>query len=107
MQDIEFTVQQGKLYMLQTRSGKRTAAAALKIAVDMVKDGIIDEKATVARIEPSAPAQLLHPALDPKATREVIARLLTPSPGAAAATDTFSPTQAEALAERGARGNHD
>src|SRR3546814_17248569 len=91
MQDIEFTVQQGKLYMLQTRSGKRTAAAALKIAVDMVKEGIIDETAAVARIEPSALDQLLPPTLDPKAESEVIARALPASPGAPPAPVPFRP----------------
>src|SRR3546814_8437027 len=103
MQDIEFTVQQGKLYMLQTRSGQRTAAAALKIAVDMVKEGIIDDKAAVARIEPSALDQLLHPTLDPKAEREVIARGLPASPGAASGTVTFSADEAEAMAADGAK----
>ncbi|MDP3161911.1 MAG: PEP/pyruvate-binding domain-containing protein, partial [Reyranella sp.] len=72
MQDIEFTVQRGKLYMLQTRNGKRTAKAALKIAVDMVHDGLIDKKEAVARIVPASLDQLLHPTLDPKAHRKVI-----------------------------------
>src|SRR6202000_3313086 len=66
MQDIEFTVQQGKLYMLQTRTGKRTAAAALKVAVEMVKEGVIDQRDAVKRIDPASLDQLLHPMLDPK-----------------------------------------
>ena len=83
MQDIEFTVQRGKLYMLQTRNGKRTAKAALKIAVDMVREGLIDKKEAVARIVPTSLDQLLHPTLDPKAERKVIAKGLPASPGAA------------------------
>src|SRR5262249_54193533 len=67
MQDIEFTVECGKLYMLQTRSGKRTAQAALKVAVDMVREGLIDRRLAVARIDPASLDQLLHPTLDPKA----------------------------------------
>jgi len=77
MQDIESPVQRGKFYMLQTRNGKRTAKAALKIAVDMVRDGLIDKKEAVARIVPSSLDQLLHPTLDPKAQRKVIAKGLT------------------------------
>ena len=69
MQDIEFTVQQGKLYMLQTRTGKRTAQAALKIAVDMANEGLIDQEEAVARVEPASLDQLLHPTLDPKAPK--------------------------------------
>src|SRR5215217_1094307 len=83
MQDIEFTVQQGKLWMLQTRSGKRTAKAALKIAVDMASEGLISEEEAVARVDPSALDQLLHPTLDPNAVRDVIAKGLPASPGAA------------------------
>ena len=82
MQDIEFTVQRGKLYMLQTRNGKRTAKAALKISVDMVREGLIDKKEAVARIVPASLDQLLHPTLDPKAPRKVIAKGLPASPGA-------------------------
>ena len=70
MQDIEFTVQQGKLYMLQTRTGKRTAPAALKIAVDMANDGVIDKEEAIRRIEPQSLDQLLHPTLDPKAQED-------------------------------------
>ncbi|MGE4219861.1 MAG: pyruvate, phosphate dikinase [Alphaproteobacteria bacterium] len=101
MQDIEFTVQKGKLYMLQTRTGKRTAAAALKIAVDMVQEGVIDEATAVRRIEPSALDQLLHPTLDPKAKKTVIARGLPASPGAASGAVVFSADVAQTRAEKG------
>jgi len=84
MQDIEFTVQQGKLYMLQTRNGKRTAPAALKIAVDMANSGLISRNEAIQRIEPLSLDQLLHPMLDPKAKKTVLARGLPASPGAAA-----------------------
>ncbi|MEM7172101.1 MAG: pyruvate, phosphate dikinase [Pseudomonadota bacterium] len=95
MQDIEFTVQRGKLYMLQTRSGKRTAPAALKIAADMVAEGLIDEAEAVRRINPSSLDQLLHPTLDPSVPREVIARGLPASPGAAAGHVVFTADEAE------------
>ena len=101
MQDIEFTVQKGKLWMLQTRSGKRTAAAALKIAVDMVAEGVLDEAAAVNRIEPETLEQLLHPRLDPDAPRNVLTRGLPASPGAAAGTVVFSSERAEDLAAKG------
>src|SRR6476620_3917449 len=101
MQDIEFTVQRGKLYMLQTRNGKRTAKAALKIAVDMVREGLIDKKEAVARIVPSSLDQLLHPTLDPKAPRKVIAKGLPASPGAAAGKIGFSADAAEKQARAG------
>jgi pyruvate,orthophosphate dikinase len=101
MQDIEFTVQRGKLYMLQTRNGKRTAKAALKIAVDMVREGLIDKKEAVARIVPSSLDQLLHPTLDPKATRKVIAKGLPASPGAASGKVVFSADAAERQARDG------
>src|SRR3546814_13055049 len=91
MQDIEFTVQQGKLYMLKTRSGKRTAAAALKIAVDMVKEGIIDEKAAVARIEPSALDQLLPSTPQPKSKPQPIATPTPAPPRAAPGTSPIPP----------------
>jgi len=103
MQDIEFTVQRGKLYMLQTRAGKRTAAAALKIAADMVDEGLIDRKTAVSRIEPSSLDQLLHPTLDPDADRKVVARGLPASPGAASGRVVFSADQAEKAAEDGAK----
>ncbi len=81
MQDIEFTVQQNKLYMLQTRNGKRTAAAALKIAVDMAREGLIDQTEAVKRVDPTALDQLLHPTLDPKAPRKLLGQGLPASPG--------------------------
>ena len=101
MQDIEFTVQRGKLYMLQTRNGKRTAKAALKIAVDMVNEGLIDKKEAVARIVPASLDQLLHPTLDPKAPRKVIAKGLPASPGAASGKVVFSADDAERQARAG------
>ncbi|HZB93180.1 MAG TPA: pyruvate, phosphate dikinase [Stellaceae bacterium] len=101
MQDIEFTVQQGKLYMLQTRTGKRTAAAALKIAVDMAGAGLIDKREAVRRIEPESLDQLLHPTLDPKAPKTVLARGLPASPGAASGVVVLSADDAEARAGRG------
>jgi pyruvate,orthophosphate dikinase len=101
MQDIEFTVQQGKLYMLQTRTGKRTAAAALKIAVDMVGEGVISKQEAVKRIDPASLDQLLHPTLDPKAKRHVVAKGLPASPGAASGKVVFSADEAERLADAG------
>ena len=101
MQDIEFTVQQGKLYMLQTRNGKRTAAAALKIAVDLCSEGLIDEATAVARIDPASLDQLLHPTLDPKAKKEVVARGLPASPGAASGLVVFTADEAEDRATKG------
>ena len=101
VQDIEFTVQQGRLWMLQTRSGKRTARAALKIACDMVDEGLITKEEAVARIEPESLDQLLHPTLDPSAERNVIARGLPASPGAASGKVVFSADEAEALAAKG------
>jgi pyruvate,orthophosphate dikinase len=98
MQDVEFTVQEGKLFMLQTRAGKRTAEAALKAAVDMVREGLIDEKVAVTRVEPLALNQLLHPTLDPKAPREKIASGLGASPGAATGEVAFTADEAEKLA---------
>src|SRR5712671_5749593 len=101
MQDIEFTVQRGKLWMLQTRTGKRTAQAALKIAVSMVEQGVIDREEAVRRIEPASLDQLLHPMLDPKAKTTVLAQGLPASPGAASGKVVFSADEAEALAVRG------
>jgi pyruvate,orthophosphate dikinase len=101
MQDIEFTVQRGTLYMLQTRGGKRTAAAALKVAVDMVKEGLIDQKEAIKRIDPASLDQLLHPMLDPKAPRKVIARGLPASPGAAGGHAVFTADEAEDRASKG------
>jgi pyruvate,orthophosphate dikinase len=101
MQDIEFTVQQNKLYMLQTRTGKRTAAAALKISVDLAAEGVIDRKQAIQRIDPASLDQLLHPTLDPKAQRTVIARGLPASPGAASGKLVFSADEAETQAQLG------
>ena len=101
MLDIEFTVQDGRLYMLQTRVGKRTAAAALKIAIDMVKEKLIDKKTAILRIDPQRLDQLLHPMIDPKAQVKIIARGLPASPGAAVGTVLFTAEDAERAAERG------
>ncbi len=98
MQDIEFTVETGRLWMLQTRSGKRTAQAALQIAVDMVEEGTIGPEEAVMRIEPQALEQLLHPTLDPDAERDVIARGLPASPGAASGRIVFTADAAEQAA---------
>ncbi len=103
MQDMEFTVEDGKLYMLQTRNGKRTAAAALKIACDLVDEGMIDEKKAVAMIEPRTLDTLLHPQFDAKVVKatEPMARALAASPGAACGRCVFSAEDAKAWAERG------
>jgi len=101
MQDIEFTIEKGKLFMLQTRNGKRTAQAAIKVAVDMVKEGLIDEKTAVLRVAPAQLDQLLHPSLDPKAEKKVIAKGLPASPGAAGGTVVFTADEAEELAKNG------
>ncbi len=103
MQDIEFTVQKGKLWMLQTRNGKRTTQAALRIAVEMAESGLIDRPTAVGRIEPQALDQLLHPALDPDAERIVIATGLPASPGAASGKAVFTADEAEAEAAKGER----
>jgi pyruvate,orthophosphate dikinase len=101
MQDIEFTVEQGRLWMLQTRNGKRTAKSALKIAVDLAAEGVISEEEAVSRVEPSALDQLLHPTLDPKAARTVVAAGLPASPGAATGKIVFDADEAERLAQLG------
>ncbi len=101
MQDIEFTVQEGRLWMLQTRTGKRTAASALKIAVDMVKEGLITREEAIARIDPAQLDHLLHPTFDPGATREVLATGLPASPGAASGRAVFTADDAETMAEDG------
>jgi pyruvate,orthophosphate dikinase len=101
MQDIEFTIETGRLYMLQTRNGKRTAKAAIKIAVDMVAEGLIDEKTAVQRVAPSQLDQLLHPSLDPKAPKKKIAKGLPASPGAASGQVVFTADEAEAAAKLG------
>ena len=101
MQDIEFTVQQGRLWMLQTRVGKRTAKAAVKMAVDMVKEGLIDKKTAIMRVTPEQLDQLLHPMFDPKAEKKVIAKGLPASPGAATGRVVFHADDAEEWAKRG------
>ena len=97
MQDIEFTVENKKLWMLQTRSGKRTAKAAIKIAVDMVKENLIKKDEALLRIDPKMLDTLLHPTLDPKAEKDIIAKGLPASPGAASGKITFSADDAETL----------
>jgi pyruvate,orthophosphate dikinase len=101
MQDIEFTVQQQKLYMLQTRSGKRTAGASLRIAVEMAQSGLIDREEAVRRVNPASLDQLLHPTLDPKAPRTAIAKGLPASPGAASGVAVFNSDEAEMRAAKG------
>ena len=101
MQDIEFTVEQGKLYMLQTRNGKRTAKAALKVAVEMARSGLITEDEAVLRVEPASLDQLLHPTIDPEAARDIIATGLPASPGAATGKIVFDAGEAERLGQAG------
>jgi pyruvate,orthophosphate dikinase len=101
MQDIEFTIQEGKLYLLQTRTGKRTPMAAVKIAVDMQHEGLIDKKMAVLRVDPHQVEILLHPMLDAKAKVERVARGLPASPGAAVGKVVFTAEEAEAWAARG------
>jgi pyruvate,orthophosphate dikinase len=103
MLDIEFTVQEGKLYMLQTRVGKRTTAAALKIAIDMVKEKLIDKKTAVIRIDPDQLDQLLHPTIDPRAEVTIVAKGLPASPGAAVGKVVFTAEDAEQWASRAER----
>jgi pyruvate,orthophosphate dikinase len=103
MLDIEFTIQDGKLYMLQCRVGKRTAAAAVKIAVDMVKERLIDQKLAVLRVDPTQLDQLLHPSVDPAAKAQKIAKGLPASPGAAVGRVVFTAAEAEAEAAKGER----
>ncbi|MBF8277801.1 MAG: ppsA [Candidatus Brocadiaceae bacterium] len=100
VQDIEFTIQEGRLFILQTRNGKRTTQAAVRIAVDMVNEGLIDKKTAIGRINPSDLDQLLHPTFDPKAKKEVIAVGLPASPGAATGKVVFSAEDAEKMAEK-------
>jgi len=101
MQDIEFTIQEGRLFILQTRSGKRTAAAAVRIAVEMVKEGLIKKRAdALLRVEPASLHQLLHPTVDPGATYTAIARGLPAAPGAASGKVVFDPEQAVEMALR-------
>ncbi|HOG82687.1 MAG TPA: pyruvate, phosphate dikinase [Smithellaceae bacterium] len=101
MQDIEFTIQDQKLWMLQTRTGKRTAAAAVKIAVDMVNEKLIDKKTALLRIDPSSLDQLLHPTFDPAATRNIITKGLPASPGAGTGRVVFNADDAETWNKRG------
>ena len=101
MQDIEFTVQRGSLFMLQTRSGKRSANAAIKIAVEMANEGLLSQAEAIQRVDPNSLDQLLHPTLDPDATREIMTRGLPASPGAATGKVAFSADQAESLAAEG------
>ncbi len=101
MQDVEFTVEQGRLYLLQTRNGKRTAKAALKVAVDMANAGIISREEAIQRVEPASLDQLLHPTIDPNATRDVIASGLPASPGAATGKIVFDADEAERLGQAG------
>ena len=101
MQDLEFTVEQGKLWMLQTRGGKRTAKASLKIAVDLANEGLITRDEAVTRVEPGSLDQLLHPTIDPNAEREVVATGLPASPGAACGEIVFSSDEAEAMKAQG------
>jgi len=95
MQDIEFTIEKGKLYMLQTRTGKRTAQAAIKVAVDMVDEKLITKKEAVLRVDPDQLDQLLHPSLDPAADKQVVAKGLPASPGAASGKVVFNADEAE------------
>ena len=101
MQDVEFTMQEGKLYLLQTRTGKRTPAAAVKIAVDMQREGLIDKRLALLRVDPHQIELLLHPMLDPTAKRERVAHGLPASPGAAVGRAVFTAEDAEAWAGRG------
>jgi len=101
MQDIEFTVEQGRLYMLQTRNGKRTAKAALKVAVDLANEGLITKAEAVMRVDPSSLDQLLHPTIDPASQRDVIATGLPASPGAATGKVVFTAEEAEKLGGSG------
>ena len=101
MQDIEFTVEQGRLWMLQTRNGKRTGKSALKIAVDLAAEGVISRDEAISRVDPSALDQLLHPALDPNAARHVVATGLPASPGAATGKIVFDADEAERMSQLG------
>jgi len=103
MCDIEFTIEQGRLFMLQTRVGKRTAAAALRMAVEMVDEGLIDEREAVLRVQPTQLDQLLHPQFDPKAAYHVLAKGLNASPGAAVGKVYFTADEAEARRDAGER----
>ena len=97
MQDVEFTIQEGKLWMLQCRNGKRTTPAALKVAVDMAREGLISKEEAITRIEAVQLDQLLHPTIDPSAVRKIMTTGLPASPGAACGEIVFSPDDAEKL----------
>lgn len=107
MQDVEFTVEKGKLWMLQCRTGKRTGTAAIRIATELVKEGICTESEALLKVEPTHVEQLLHPTFSPEAlksdayTKGVIAKGLPGSPGAAVGKLVFTPKQAEAMKEKG------
>jgi len=101
MQDLEFTIQDGRLYVLQTRTGKRTGPAAVRIAVEMVREGLIDRRLALLRVDPRQLEQLLHPMIDPKAKLDRVARGLPASPGAAVGRAVFTADEAEAWAARG------
>jgi pyruvate,orthophosphate dikinase len=101
MQDVEFTIERGKLFMLQTRTGKRTGAAAVRVAVDMAHEGLIDKATAVRRVTPEQLDQLLHPTVDPDADAKVVAKGLPASPGAAQGKVVFDPDEAEELAREG------
>ena len=101
MQDMEFTIEQGKLWMLQTRNGKRTAAAALKIACDMIDEKLIDEKTALMRLEPKSLDQLLHPTLDPKAKKTILTKGLPASPGGATGQVVFTSEEAVSMKDKG------
>ena len=101
MQDVEFTIERGRLWMLQTRTGKRTGAASVKVAVEMVREGVIDKATAVRRVTPEQLDQLLHPTVDPNTDAKVVARGLPASPGAAQGKVVFDPDEAEELARDG------
>ncbi|MBI3019073.1 MAG: pyruvate, phosphate dikinase [Deltaproteobacteria bacterium] len=103
MQDIEFTIQKGKLWMLQTRRGKRSAKAAIRIALDMVQEGLISKKEAILRVDPAQVEQLLHPMIDPEASKEILAKGLPASPGAVSGKVVFSPDDAERWVQDGHR----
>lgn len=101
VQDIEFTIQEGKLYLLQTRNAKRTVQAALKIAIDMASEGIISQDEAILRVPPADLDKLLHPTLDPKAAKQIVAKGLPASPGAVSGRIVFTAQDAEAWAAKG------
>jgi pyruvate,orthophosphate dikinase len=101
MQDLEFTIQAGKLFLLQTRTGKRTGRAAVRMAVEMVREGLISEREAILRVDPASVEQLLHPSIDPKAPKKLLARGLPASPGAVSGHVVFSADEAERRAQQG------